>query len=104
LQRALTTAKSKEEKQRIITQIEQVAGRAANEANARNHKALGGKEELRRRFGGAAILATAWEWREGEYWVDVFVQPADGSEPMCFTEYLEVFPSDECIANIAIVT
>ena len=108
LQAALTTAKSDAEKQRLKTRLEQAVGRAANEANIRNNKARRGKEELQRRFGWNAVLTASWDWREengkGEYWIDVFVQPADGGEPLCFTEYLDVFPSDECIANIALVT
>lgn len=72
----------------------------------RDHLAMKGKEELQRRFGDRAILTASWEKR-GEYsddvWADVMVQPADGSAPLTFTEKLEEFPSDECIANIALV-
>jgi len=86
--------------------MEQAAGRASIEAGRRNKIVLDGKEELQRRFGKQAILAASWEFREdpNSYWVDVLIQPADGSEPMCFTEHLEEFPSDECITNIALVT
>ena len=89
--------------------MEQSAGRAANEANGRDHKILTGKEELQRRF-GAAVLTASWEWRNAEddehegYWADVIIQPADGANPMVFTERLEHFPSDECVTNIALVT
>ena len=79
------------------------AGRASLEAVKRNHIVLNGKNELQRRF-GAAVLTASWEWREEAYWVDVTVLPADGGDLMCFTEALKVFPSDECIANIALVT
>ena len=86
--------------------MEQAAGRAMIEAGRRDKITFGGKEELQRRF-GKGVLTASWEWREedgGAYWVDVVVQPADGAEPMIFTERLEEFPSDECITNIALVS
>jgi hypothetical protein len=89
--------------------LEQEAGRKAVAEGRRDQKALDGKTELQRRFGERAVLTASWELRRdggddvGEYWVDVLIQPADGSDVMCFTEYLDCFPSDECIANIALV-
>jgi hypothetical protein len=65
-----------------------------------------GKEELQRRFGKNAVLTASWEKRgenADDYWADVMVAPADGSPPLTFTEKLDEFPSDECIANIALV-
>ena len=80
------------------------AGRASLEEIKLNQLAFVGKVELQRRFGTEAVLTVSWELREDGYWVDVMVQPADGSVPMCFSEPLDEFPSDECIANIALVT
>lgn len=104
LQAALTTAKTDAEKRSIKTAMEQAAGREAIKKGAREQKVLAGKEELQRRFGDRSVLAASWALRENEFWVDVIVQPADGSMPMTFTEQLVIFPSDDCIANIALVT
>lgn len=111
LEAALTVEKAKgytKEYYRLKTELEQAAGRKANEEGRRNTKVLNGKEELQRRFGTHAVLTASWEARRNdvgldELWVDVLIQPADGSEPMCFTEHFEMFPSEECIANIALV-
>jgi hypothetical protein len=107
LQHALTTAKNNGddgEYVRIRTRMEQAVGRAANEAGQRDTTVLTGKQELQRRFGDDTIIAASWEWRDDEnYWVDVVIQPADGGGALCFTERLEEFPSEECIANIALV-
>jgi hypothetical protein len=86
---------------RLKTLIEQAAGRVAN---YHNEKAFTGKQELQRRFGADKVLAASWEVREGEDWINVVVQPADGSKPTNFIEPLEAFPSDECITYIALVT
>ena len=84
--------------------MEQAAGRAMIEQGNRNHKTDNGKRELQRRF-GSTVVAASWELRLGEYWVDVHVLPSDGSsDVITFTERLEKFPSEECIANIALVT
>jgi hypothetical protein len=94
---------------RLRTELEQAAGRKAIEEGNRDKQAYDGKTELQRRFGERAVLSASWELRRtgiddvGEYWVDVLIQPADGGDVMCFTEYLDEFPSDECIANIALV-
>jgi hypothetical protein len=102
LQRALTTAKSDAERIECRTRLEQAAGRKALGDAVKNHAAMKGKEELQRRF-GTPVLAASWEIRDGEYWADVIVQPADGAAPMTFTERLDEFPSDECITNIALI-
>jgi hypothetical protein len=106
LQAALTTAKSSDEKIALKTRLEQAAGRAAIATARRDHLALKGKEELQRRFGEKAVIAASWERRginDDDLWADVMVQPADGSHPLIFTEKLDEFPSEECIANIALV-
>jgi hypothetical protein len=106
LQRALTTAKNNSEYAYYKTKLEQAAGRAAILEARRDHLAMKGKEELQRRFSNRAVLAASWEKRgenADDIWADVMVQPADGSAPLVFTEKLEEFPSDECIANIALV-
>jgi hypothetical protein len=105
LQAALITAKN-EDKRAIQTKLEQAAGRAALANARRDHLALKGKEELQRRFGEKAVIAASWERRginDDDLWADVMVQPADGSHPLIFTEKLDEFPSEECIANIALV-
>lgn len=115
LQAALTAEKAKYGYSKnyyvLKLELEQAAGRKAVEEGVRDQKALVGKQELQRRFGEHAVLTASWEWRitedefgpAGAYWVDVMIQPADGADVMCFTEYLDAFPSDECIANIALV-
>ena len=106
LQRALTTARSDDERIYYKTKLEQAAGRAALKTARLDHLAMKGKEELQRRFGDDKVLTASWEKRgtyDDDVWVDVMVQPADGSQPITFTEHITDFPSDECIANIALV-
>lgn len=95
----------KSDAERIIcrTKLEQAVGRAALGPARRDHAVFKGKEELQRRFGVQAVAAASWEIRDGEYWADVMVQPADGAALQTFTERLDEFPSDECIANIALM-
>jgi hypothetical protein len=106
LQAALTTAKNDAEKVYFRTKLEQAAGKAAVAEARRDHLTMKGKEELQRRFGERSVLAASWEKRgdnADDYWADVMVQPADGDPPITFTEKLDEFPSEECIANIALV-
>lgn len=88
--------------------MEQLAGRRTLRDAGRNDRTLIGLEELQRRFGKKAVLSANWEYRYedggSDYWVDVLVQPADGSDVLCFTEPLSIFPSEECIAQLALVT
>jgi hypothetical protein len=109
LQLALITARSngdQKEQARLRTQLEQAAGRAALGEAIRDHTVMKGKEELQRRFGEDKVLTASWEKRgdnTDDIWADVMVQPADGAPPLTFTEKLDEFPSEECIANIALV-
>lgn len=104
---ALTTARTEKDRIANRTLLEQAAGRKAvleyQDDLARNELAQRGFDELRRRFGKFPIAAAAWELREDGYWVDVLVKPADGGDILCFTEGLDKFPSEDCIASIALV-
>jgi hypothetical protein len=104
LQHALTTVKvSDPEYIKLKTLLEQAAGRFAIEKERRDSSTYKGLIELQRRFGRDAVLGAHWDHRDNMFFADVIVQPADGSAVMTFTEDLEHFPSDECIANIALV-
>lgn len=103
----LANCTNDKEKQLLRLYIEQTGGRIAillhKLSSALDGTVFQGKEELQRRFGDQAVLAVSWEIRDDEVWVDVLVLTPDGETNITFTEYLNVFPSEEMIANIALV-
>jgi hypothetical protein len=85
----------------LKTQAEQIAGRNRVMLDLRRSIANIGKEELRERFGQKAIRQ-ADVYDIGQWMAEVTVVGSNGRE-MCFSDPLMDFPSENTIAQIALI-